>query len=59
MPSTHNGLPAPGLRFGEPHTMALLACVCCYQHLLAGLTDRSLRALIAELIHGYSARQMI
>ena len=28
LPSTHDGLPAPGLRFGEPRTMALLACVC-------------------------------
>jgi hypothetical protein len=58
LPSTHDGLPAPGLRFGEPRTMALLACLCCYQHLFAGLTNRSLRALIAGLIPGYSARQM-
>jgi hypothetical protein len=58
LPSTHDGLPAPGLRFGEPRTMALLACLCYYQHLFAGLTNRSLRALIAGLIPGYSARQM-
>jgi hypothetical protein len=58
LPSTHDGLPAPGLRFGEPRTMALLACLCCYQHLFAGLTNRSLRELIAALIPGYSARQM-
>jgi hypothetical protein len=58
LPSTHDGLPAPGLRFGEPRTMALLACLCSYQHLLAGLTNRSLRELIAALIPGYSARQM-
>ena len=38
--------------------MALLACVCCFQHLFAGLTNRSLRELIAGLIPGYSARQM-
>ena len=38
--------------------MALLACLCCYQHLFAGLTNRSLRELIAGLIPGYSARQM-
>ena len=38
--------------------MALLACLCCFQHLLAGLTNRSLRELIAGLIPGYSARQM-
>jgi hypothetical protein len=58
LPSTHDGLPAPGLRFGEPRTMALLACLCSYQHLIAGLTNRSLRALIAGLIPGYGARQM-
>ena len=27
--TTDDGLPAPGLRFGEPRTMALLACLCC------------------------------
>jgi hypothetical protein len=47
-----------GLRFGEPRTMALLACLCCFQHLFAGLTTRSLRELIAGLIPCYSARQM-
>ena len=26
--TTDDGLPAPGLRFGEPRTMALLACLC-------------------------------
>ncbi len=58
LPSTHDGPPAPGLRFGEPRTMALLACLCSYQHLFAGLTNRSLRELIAAHIPGYSARQM-
>ena len=58
LPSTHDGPPAPGLRFGEPRTMALLACLCSYQHLFAGLTNRSLRELIAATIPGYSARQM-
>ena len=38
--------------------MALLACLCCFQHLFAGLTNRSLRELIAGLIPGYTARQM-
>jgi hypothetical protein len=58
LPSTHDGLPAPGLRFGEPRTMALLACLCCFQHLVAGLTNRSLRELIAGIIPGYGSRQM-
>jgi hypothetical protein len=56
--TTDDGLPAPGLRFGEPRTMALLACLCSYTHLFAGLTNRSLRELIAGLIPGYNARQM-
>jgi hypothetical protein len=38
--------------------MALLACLCCFEHLFAGLTNRSLRELIAGLIPGYTARQM-
>ncbi len=56
LPSTHDGLPAPGLRFGEPRTMALLACLCSYQHLFAGLTNRTLRELIAGLIPGSRGR---
>jgi hypothetical protein len=56
--TTPDGLPAPGLRFGEPRTMALLACLCSFGHLFAGLTNRSLRELIAGPIPGYSARQM-
>ncbi len=57
LPSTHDGLPAPGLRFGDPRVMALLACLCHWGHLFQGLTNRSLRELAAELIPGYSARQ--
>ena len=56
--TTDDGLPAPGLRFGEPRTMVLLACLCSFQHLFAGLTNRSLRGLIAGLIPGYGPRQM-
>ena len=56
--TTTDGLPAPGLRFGEPRTMALLACLCSFQHLFVGLTNRTLRELIAGLIPGYSSRQM-
>jgi hypothetical protein len=58
LPSTHDGLPAPGLRFGEPRTMALLACLCSYQHLCAGLTNKTLRELINGLIPDYGPRQM-
>ena len=38
--------------------MALLSCLCSYRHLFAGLTNRSLRELVAGLIPGYTARQM-
>jgi hypothetical protein len=58
LPSTTDGLPAPALRFGEPRTMVLLACLCSFQHLFAGLTNRSLRELIAGRIPGYTPRQM-
>ena len=58
LPSTHDGQPAPGLRFGDPRVMALLASLCAFSHLLEGLTNRSLRPLVAGLIPGYSARQM-
>ena len=39
--TTPDGLPAPGLRFGEPRTIALLACLCSHQHLFAGLTNKT------------------
>ena len=38
--------------------MVPLACLCSYHHLFAGLTNRSLRELIAGLIPGYTTRQM-
>jgi hypothetical protein len=54
---TADGQPAPGLRFGDPRVMALLACLCHYGHLFNGLTNRSLRELIAGLIPAYSTNQ--
>jgi len=53
-----DGQHAPALAFGDPRVMALLACLCAYTHLFEGLTNRSLRTLIAGLIPGYSARHM-
>ena len=44
LPSTNDGLPAPGLRFGDPRVMALLASLCTFAHLIEGLSNRSLRA---------------
>ena len=57
-PSATDGLPAPALRFGDPRVMALLSCLCSFGHLFAGLTNRSLRELMAGLISGYGAGQM-
>jgi hypothetical protein len=57
-PSTEDGQPAPALRFGDPRVMALLACLCSFQHLFAGPMNRTLRPQIAELIGGYTTGQM-
>ena len=57
-PSIEDGQRAPGLRFGDPRVMALLSCLCSYTHLIAGLTNRTLRELIAGLIPDYSRSQM-
>lgn len=58
LPSTQDGQPAPGLRFGDPRVMALLACLCAYTHLFDGLTNRSLRELVTGLLPDYTARHM-
>jgi hypothetical protein len=57
LPSQHDGQPAPGLRFGDPRVMALLACLCHWGHLFNGLTNRSLRELVADRIPGYATSQ--
>jgi hypothetical protein len=58
LPSTHDGQRAPGLRFGDPRTMALLACVASFAHVFAGLTNKSLRAQMAALFQPtYSSAQ--
>jgi hypothetical protein len=58
LPSLKDGQPAPGLRFGDPRVMALLAALCAFSHLLNGVTNRGLRALISGLLPDYTARQM-
>ena len=40
-PSTQDGQPAPALHFADPRVMALLACLCSFQHLFAGLMNRT------------------
>jgi len=57
-PTLEDGQPAPALRFADPRVMALLACLCSYQHLFAGLMNRTLRPMIAEMIPGYTHGQM-
>jgi len=56
--SDQQGQPAPALRFGDPRVQALLSSLCSFQHLLAGISNRSLRELVAGFLPGYSARQM-
>ena len=53
-----NDLPAPALRFGDPRVQALLASLCAYTHLLEGISNRSLRELVARFLPGYTPRQM-
>jgi hypothetical protein len=58
LPSTHQGQRAPGLRFGDPRTMALLASVASFTHVFAGLTNKALRSHMAALWHpAYSSAQ--
>jgi hypothetical protein len=35
-PTIHHGQRAPGLRFGEPRTMALLASIAAFAHVMVG-----------------------
>jgi hypothetical protein len=44
LPTTHDGQRAPGLRFGDPRVMALLASVAAFAHVIGGLTNKTLRA---------------
>jgi len=49
LPSVHDGQRAPGLRFGDPRTTALLASVAAFAHVIGGLTNRTLRQQMAVL----------
>ena len=49
---------APGLRFGEPRVMALLASIASFEHVTRGLTNRALREHMADLFDpDYNSRQ--
>lgn len=49
LPTVHDGQRAPGLRFGEPRTMALLGSIAAFAHVIGGLTNKSLRAQMTAL----------
>lgn len=49
MPSEVDGLRAPGLRFGDPRVMALLAALASLSHVMGGLTNAGLCRLMAGL----------
>jgi hypothetical protein len=58
-PSTSNdGLYAPGLRFGDSRTMAVLASLVGFCHLVDGFTNRQLVGRVSALLAGpYTPRQ--
>lgn len=59
---TADGQPAPALRMGQPRVMALLNALTSFVHIPQGLTNRSLRQQVADLLgldsDSYSAAQM-
>jgi hypothetical protein len=59
LPSTSiDGQPAPGLRFGDPRVMALLAALAAFTHAVGGLTNPGLVRLVQGLYQpGYHRRQ--
>jgi hypothetical protein len=55
---TDDGLHAPGLCFGDPRVMALLAALLLFTHLVAGFRNRQLVALVSRLLdRPYTNRQ--
>ncbi|MBI4240228.1 MAG: hypothetical protein HY613_00805 [Candidatus Rokubacteria bacterium] len=59
---TPDGQPAPGLKFGQPRVMALLAALCLFGLTPEGITNRRLRPRVVELLGvpeaDYTPRQM-
>lgn len=62
LPSGQPDQRAPGLRVGDPRVMALLAALCTMGALTDGVTNRTLRPLVRDLLGGtsvsYTAGQM-
>ena len=50
LPSVVDGQRAPGLRFGDPRTMALLASIASFAHVMGGLTNKGLRAHMTSTV---------
>jgi hypothetical protein len=56
---TEDGRRAPALRFGDPRVMALTGALCLTLFAVTGITNKTLRGLIARLLGTpYSASQM-
>lgn len=61
-PTVHDGQRAPGLKFGDPRVIALLAALCLFLHLPDGFRNAELRQHVAALLgpdaKPYGPRQM-
>ena len=56
--TTDDGLRAPGLRFGDPRVMALLASIASFNHVVGGVTNAGLRHLMSGLFDdGYTSKK--
>jgi hypothetical protein len=49
---TDDGRRAPALRFGDPRVQALTGALCLTLHAVTGITNKSLRALMPDLLGG-------
>ncbi|MGH3755904.1 MAG: hypothetical protein ACRDRP_25135 [Pseudonocardiaceae bacterium] len=58
-PYNREGQRTGALRFGDPRAMALAGALCCIVHAVTGLTNKSLRGLVAGLLgKDYTTNQM-
>ena len=58
-PYNREGQRTGALRFGDPRAMALAGALCCVVHTVTGVTNKSLRGLVAGLLGAdYSTNQM-
>ncbi|MGH3850620.1 MAG: hypothetical protein ACRDRT_13105, partial [Pseudonocardiaceae bacterium] len=58
-PYNREGQRTGALRFGDPRAMALAGALCCIVHAVTGLTNKSLRGLVAGLLgKDYTTNQL-